>query len=297
MRRVALLTLLTFGCATVRPPERASSPPPVRRVALAEPSLELWVEGTKPVDPREKEAALTQSREALARALDGRGLAAENPDEVIVVRAREIARTGERKSAQTWSIVGMVVGFVAVIAAVVVLAKHGGDAPKSARSSKGAHAAVPAPRGGGARPIPRPGFVPAPAPPVNVFVGFNFVVPVGPYAPAPVPGVVSTDAWLGNRGWFAGDEVELTVEGTDPATGALRWRRVVKDGIDPRDGEAVARLVDRALAGVEWGPPEAPPPAFGDEPLPPVPPPTDEPPPPPPLPSADGVPAGSAPQS
>jgi hypothetical protein len=294
MRRVAFLTLLTFGCATVRPPADRVAPPPVspRRLALAEPQLELWIEGTRAVDPREKEEALSRSRDALARALDAHGLDAQDPEEIVVVRARELARTGERKSAQTWSVVGIVVGIVAVVAVAVILATRGGgkSSSKAARSSSaGGHAALPAPARGARAAVPRPAYVYAPAPPVNFFVGFDFAVPIGPYAPpealpAPgVPDVQATGAWLANRGWFDGDEVELTVEGTDPATGALRWRRIVKEGIDPRDPAAVARLVDRALAGVEsaevapGAPPSyEPPPPPDDGALPPPPPPLPE---------------------
>jgi hypothetical protein len=252
MKRVALLTLLTFGCATVRPPAEGLPvpPPPVpQRLALAEPQLELWMEGTRDVDPRESAAALAASKEALSRALDGRGLDDEDPDAIVVVRARAIARTGERRSAQTWSAVGIVVGIVFVIVAAIVLSKSGGK--KGPPSSRAAHAAVPAPSGAGVgRALPGP-YAPrfARPPAVGFFVGVNVIVPVGQYAPSPVPGVEPTDAWLARRGWFDGDEVELTVELTDPATGEVRQRHIVREAVDPRDGDAVSRLVDRALAG------------------------------------------------
>ena len=59
--RVALLTLLFFGCATSRPPSMLSLPlagPAPQRVALAEPELELWLEGSHRVDPAEAARAL-----------------------------------------------------------------------------------------------------------------------------------------------------------------------------------------------------------------------------------------------
>ncbi|MFL5302040.1 MAG: hypothetical protein ACJ79R_17025 [Anaeromyxobacteraceae bacterium] len=264
MRRIALLTLLTFGCATVRPPEGLPPvPPPAspQRLALAEPELELWMEGTRDIDPAESAAALAQSKEALSRALDGRGLDEQDPDALVVIRARAIARTGERRTAQTWSAVGIVVGIVFVVVAAIVLSRSGGN--KKGSSARGAHAAVaaPGPRGGVSRALPVP-YAPryARAPGVGFFFGFNVVVPIGPYAPIAVPGVEPTDSWLARRGWFDGDELELTVEVTDPATGDVRERRVVRDSADPRDPAAVSRLVDRALAGLGNGPLPSPPP-------------------------------------
>ena len=91
----------------------------------------------------------------------------------------------------------------------------------------------------------------APPPPVGVFIGLNVAIPVGP--PPPLAGLPPTDAWLGSRGWFDGDEVELSVELQDPRTGEVRWQRTVREGVDPRDAGALARLVDHALWGVPFG--------------------------------------------
>jgi hypothetical protein len=269
MRGIALLTLITFGCATARPPEHGPSPLTGRRLALAEPHLELWMEGTKPVDPRESAEALAKSREALALAVESRGLDAPDPDALVVIRERAVARTGERKTAQAWSVAGLVVGFVVVVVVAVVLAKSGKKSGKSASTSRHAsHAAVPAPGPRGTLPpyAVAPRFAPPP-PAVNVFVGFDVVVPVGPYAAPPTPGEPTSDSWLSGRGWFDGDEIELSVELTDPRSGAVTWRRVVRDSADPRDRGAVARLVARALEGL--GEPD---PSDSSE-LPPVPPP------------------------
>jgi hypothetical protein len=274
MRGIALVTLITFGCATARPPQHGPSPfTGARRFALAEPQLELWMEGTKRVDQRESAEALARSREALALAVENRGLDAPDPDALVVIRERAIARTGERKTAQAWSVAGLVVGFVAVVVAAVVLAKSGKKSGKSASTSRSsAHAAVPAPARRGAFPpyAVSPRFAPPP-PAVNVFIGFDVVVPVGPYAAPPTPGEPTSDSWLSGRGWFDGDEIELSVELTDPVSGAVTWRRVVRESADPRDAGAVARLVDRALLGL--GEPD--PSAWSE--LPPVPPPYAEP--------------------
>ncbi len=251
MRRVALLTCLAFACATARQrvPGSDELPPPPQRIALVEPQLELWMEGTRPVDPAEEARTLAQSREALASALDGRGLDAADPEALLVVRARAVARTGERRTAQVWSAVGIAVVVVAVVVAAVLLSRSGG------RSSRGggSRGALPAPAlGPGPRPVyfaPRP-YAP---PPIGfgLFVGLEVAVPVEP--PPPLLGLPPTDAWLASRSWFDGDEVELSAELQDPATGAVRWHRTVRGGVDPRDPGALAGLVDEALAGLPFG--------------------------------------------
>ncbi len=94
-----------------------------------------------------------------------------------------------------------------------------------------------------------PRFVPrpyVPPPPIGVSVGFNVAVPLA--AAAPVPYVDPAESRLASRGWFDGDEVELTLELADPVTGAVSWQRTLRAGIDPRDAKAVSALVDRALA-------------------------------------------------
>lgn len=253
MRATALLTLLAFGCATARQPQPAlesALPAPPARVALAEPELELWMEGTRPIDPRESTRALDESREALSRALEGRGLdGVQDPEQLLVVRARAIARTGERKTAQVLSVVGIVVVVVGIVIAAVLLSRSK-SSPGGSRGARPATSARPrvAPGARAPRFAPRP-YVPPP--PIGVSVGLNVVVPVGPVAP--VPYAEPEERRFASRGWFDGDEVELTVELADPTTGAVSFSRTVREGVDPRDAGAVAKLVDRALWGMPFG--------------------------------------------
>ncbi len=248
MRTVALLTLVAFGCATARPVPLVPSLAPAGRVALAEPELELWMEGTRPVDPKESARALEASRAALAQAVADRGLdGVSAPDQLLVVRARAIKRTDERRSAQVWSAVGIVVVAVAIVVTAILLSRSG------SKSSGGkAHTAAPA--GGvrvpvrGARPVPR---IYSPPPAVGVYLGFQVAVPLGPLPPP--PGAQPIDARLEERGWFDGDEVELTVELADPATGAVSWGRTLREGVDPTDPGAVSALLDHALDGLPFG--------------------------------------------
>jgi hypothetical protein len=252
MRRLALVTLLAFGCATVREPAQPSGwppPPAPPQVALAEPELELWLEGTRPVDPEESAAALEAARNALSHAVEGRGVAEGEPDQLLVVRARAIKVTEERRKAQLWSTIGIVAAFVAVVVVAIVASRSGSKAP---RSSPAVHRAAPA--GGGRVPgryfAPRPY---APPPPIGVAVGFNVLIPP-PGAPlAPPPGAPPMEARLAERGWFDGDEVELTVELVHPETGVPSWRRVVRDGVDPGDPAALTALLERALQGQPFG--------------------------------------------
>jgi hypothetical protein len=253
MRLAALVTLLCFGCATARRPSSPEVPlagAPPARVALAEPDLELWLEGTQRPRPEESARALDESRAALAAALEDRGLdGVEEPDALLFASVRAVARTGERRAAQTWSAVA-IVGVVAIVIAAIVLSR---DRPKPQRAP-----AVASPVRRGALPVHavRPRL--RAAPPPSFFWGFSVGVHAGLPA-APPPGAASPypapalDPLLDDRGWWDGDEVELTLELVDPATGDVRWRRAVRDMVDPRDGEAMTRLVDRALEGSAFG--------------------------------------------
>jgi hypothetical protein len=256
MRRIALVTVLAFGCATVQPPQPGSfGPVAVPRIALAEPELELWIEGTRPVDPQEAAQTLEQSREALSLALADRGLEdIPDPEKVLVVRARAISVTSERKSKQVWSVVGIVVGIAVVITAIVLMSRGrgGGGGSRGSVGKAGYAPAVAAGRGGvGFR---GPGYVPrryAPPPPIGLYLGLNVAVPVGPSSPYAWP--QTTESLLADRGWFDGSETEITVELADPRTGEVTWRRILRAGVDPRDPAAVSDLVDRALSGQPFG--------------------------------------------
>lgn len=269
LRRAAVVTALAFGCAGVRPaaPDLPLQGAPPARVALAEPGLELWMEGTRAIDPEESARALAASREALAAALRGRGLDDPDPTDLLVVRARAVARTEERRSAQVASMIGIVL----VVVAVVIVAVLSRD--RSSRRSGPSRVSAAPPRPGPWRAPPPGAWRPRhyPPPPVGVSVGIGVVVPIEPYGPGPAapglaPGIVSADAaddaWLARRDWFDGDEVELALELRDARTGAVRWARALRGGADPRDARAVSALVDRALEGVPFGQrlPAAPPP-------------------------------------
>jgi hypothetical protein len=265
MRRLpltALVTLLCFGCATVHEPAPAAYQPPpgpAPRVALAEPELELWMEGTKAVDPGETAQALEASRTALGDAVSGRGLDGPDADQLLVVRSRAIKRTAERKRAQVWSVVGIVVVVVAAVVAIVLLSRSGSHGGR--HGTGGAHGAVPA--GGAPVVVPYAPRYYAPPPPIGVSIGLSVVVSSPSPGPgAPSPGVPPMEERLRSRSWFDGDEVELSVEIVDARSGVPSWRRIVREGIDPGDAAAVTGLLDRALEGLPFGarvaPAEAP---------------------------------------
>src|SRR5256885_2001880 len=143
---VALLVLLSFGCATVRVPSGSveGSPPDLGEVA--DPKVELWLEGGSAASASETAEAQKAARDALAvaiaqRRVDVSALGAEDP--VVIVRERAVTRTPARRREQIAAKVGMAAGVVAVAAA-------GGFAERSFRGTRrGAHS--PPARLGGAR--------------------------------------------------------------------------------------------------------------------------------------------------
>jgi len=267
---VALATLFFFGCQTVqlRAVEVAGAAP-LPRVALAEPALELWVEGAGSVTPAETAEALARSRAALAASLDDRALVAEaDADHLLLVTEQALARTEGRRQQQSGAVVGIVL-LVAAVVVLIALAAQGRSHPSRAappgRPPVGRGVAAPPPGSSGYR-----GY----GPPVPWF-GWGFAMGVnfhGPVAAAPVrpPEALPTlEAGLESRGFFAGDEVELLVELRDRSTGQTVWSRSVRDEVDPRDPAALRALVDRLIGGEPWGrgappqpspPPGAPPP-------------------------------------
>lgn len=296
MRAAALATAFAFGCATVREPLPPPPPaPPMARVGVAEPEVILWVEGASSVDPAFAAKALAESRAALAAALRGRGAApADGPaDAVLQVRERAVVRTGGRKANQALAAAGMVIGFLVVLAVIVVAAVRGsgssGGKPAPKATSGGRTTAPAPPRAGwggvalpapplrppaprGTAPAPPPGTVvlpgpPPPAPDVNVAVGIEVPIPL----PAGEPPPEAPPAWEPpapppfdpkERGLFDGEETLLDLQIEDARTGAVIWSASVRGWVDPRDREHLSKLLDEVLRDQAWArPPQAPRPA------------------------------------
>lgn|GEM_PF-1700391 len=171
---IALVTLLCFGCATIRVPIGAPAGEELAAAGGArETQLELWLESGESVSPAEQAEAWRAAHSALALALARRNVAADAlgaADPVLFVRERAVARTPSRRRDQTAAVVGLVVGFVVVVAvvAVVLVSSKGGSAkpasaaghssaPPSAARPSGAKVAAAAPSAqpaGAARPSP-----------------------------------------------------------------------------------------------------------------------------------------------
>ncbi|MGE5047972.1 MAG: hypothetical protein ACM3PC_05350 [Deltaproteobacteria bacterium] len=207
MKRIAVLTLVAFGCATVRVPVAPLGQPADAPGTVAPPLTELWLESSEEVPPDQARKAEAQARAAIESALAGREIpsdAAGASDAVLFVRERAVALTGARRSQQAWAKVGIVAGVVVVIAVAVVALTRGGNsqapsakAPKATTPVKPRGVPVspavrPAPSLGRAVPL-RPGRVYSPSP---VFVGFsvNFWI-------APQPLVLAPDT--AEEQWYA----------------------------------------------------------------------------------------------
>ncbi len=196
---VALLTLLTFGCTTVRVPASAIAPTVAVRAGAAEPQVELWLESAHHVSPEESARAVAQARAALQQALAERQVA--DGDAVLVVRAQGVSRTRSRRNDQHAAVAGIVVGAVALVAvAVVALVASKGDVKvPSLRGGAVARAAPHVPVVRPPRPLPVPiPVAPAPSPrafppmrpgPGGLQVGgrIDVGVEVAPGAPEPPP--------------------------------------------------------------------------------------------------------------
>ena len=223
LKTIALLTLLVFGCATVRVPATAPAEPADSAGVIAPPIVELFIESSDPVPPELAASLDAQARGALATALSAREIASDAAgatDAVLFVRERAVALTEARHSQQTWAKVGIVAGFVVVVAAVVILAVSGSKGSSSV--GKGANAPTPkaapvavkprvvpvsspkvAPQVARVTPLPRSPMPRYPAPgypvaryyrPSPVFIGFyfDFWIPPRPLVLAPEP---VEDAW------------------------------------------------------------------------------------------------------
>ena len=182
---VALTTLLSFGCTTVRAPVSGIGPTVPVHGSTAEPQVELWLESGGDLTPEESARAAADAREALRQALQGRKL---GEDDVLVVRAQAVSRTRSRRTNQHAAIAGIVVGAVVLVVLAVVVSGGKGGPGRVA----GGHAGRVA--GGGFRPgaVPRsgagfhPGFVPTR--PV-----LQPIAPPRPIAPPGAPGGVNVD--------------------------------------------------------------------------------------------------------
>jgi hypothetical protein len=211
VRRIALITVLAFGCATVRVPVGAPAEPADGAGVIAPPIVELWIESSEEVPPQLAEKTDGKVREALSEALAQRQIpanAAGAQDAVLFVREKAVALTEARHSQQTWAKVGIVAGIVVVVVALVAVAVSGGKGSSS--SSKAAKVGSPK----AATPVavhPRTPAVPVaqamphvaravPLGPVRyyrpspIFIGFsvNFWIPPRPLILAPEPGYEET---------------------------------------------------------------------------------------------------------
>jgi hypothetical protein len=287
-----LALIAMAGCATSRQVLAERSEPEVGRVVLAPPAVDLWVEGAGEVADGDARKELAEAKAALASALDGRGLdaSADDADAVLVVREKAVTRTKGRKVAQVATVAGITVGAVAVVAGLFVLAKGGGNLGcGGGHGGGGIHAASPAPSGGGgvhlASPAPKlsgiggsggghaggghGGGSHGNGSGVSVNLGggggcngcrargeaaleeevlVDGEPEAEPEAPPPFPRIDGPE----ERGFFDGDAVELFLSLEDARTGEVLWRGSAVDGIDPKDGNAVRRLVDQLLARQAW---------------------------------------------
>ncbi|HEY6003301.1 MAG TPA: hypothetical protein VIV57_10545 [Anaeromyxobacter sp.] len=273
LRHVAVLTLFAFGCATVRAPASAIPATVPVKGGMAEPQLELWLESGRAVSPAESAEASAQAKAALEAALSR--APAPQGDAFLVVRAQGVARTASRRTDQRAAVAGLVVGAVVVVVAVVAIlvasrGKGGGSAPRMASPR-------PAPAPGGMPVRAPPVFVPRPVHPViavDVSAGVEVPLPVGEmpaqaaYAePPPIwYGAQPAPPWtlppelasislpppppldLDRRGFFEGDTLRLELFVVDRGSGAPIWTKVVDGEVDPRDAQAVEKLLSGALA-------------------------------------------------
>jgi len=249
---VALATLFFFGCQTVqlRAVEVAGAAPPLR-VALAEPALDLWVEGAGSVEPAESAEALARTRAALSSALDGRSFVPEaEADALLLVTEQALARTEGRRQQQSGAVLGIVL-LVAAVVVLIALASQGRSHPSRAgppgRPPVGRGVAAPPPGHGHGPPGPWFGW--------GFAMGMSFQGPVAAAPIRPPEAQPTLEAGLESRGFFAGDEVELLVELRDRRSGQTVWSRSVRDEVDPRDPTALRALLDRTIGGEPWARP------------------------------------------
>lgn len=287
----ALLTLLSFGCATVRAPASAMDGE-VTVGGGAEPEVELWLESGGPVSEAEKAEAVGQVRRALDRATAT--LVSDDGEELLVVRAQGISRTGSRKANQQAAKVGIAIGAVAAVALVVValVAGKGGSggggkiagavvkaapvvprvavipAPPRFRFLAAAvrpavHGVavigVPLPSGSAGARSARPAELQAEgpaaqaAPPEEGRTAFPPAEPITLHLPPPRPLDVE------HRKFFDKDFTRLELIVVDRASGRPTWVKTVEGKVDPRDAEAVKGLLAAAIQDPAGWEPATPP--------------------------------------
>src|SRR5437868_1602070 len=229
IRRIALLTLFAFGCATVRIPVTAPDEPADGAGVIAPPIVELWIESSDQVPPELAASTEARTRSALGAALAECEIpsdAAGATDAVLFTRERAVAVTEARHSQQNWAKVGIVVGIVVVVAAVEPWYAPEPPAPLAVQSaSEVAMLAEPPP--------PEPDPIAAVAlqlPPLADAVRFS----------------------VHDRGFFAGPQTAIQLDLLDRATGELLWSKAVSAEADPTDAKAMSKLVSHALAGQPW---------------------------------------------
>lgn len=130
----------------MRVPVSSATEPADAPGVIASPIVDLWIESSEQVSAEEAAKADAQARAALARALGGRDISANAAgaiDAVLFVRERAVATTEARQNQQTWAKVGIVVGIVLVVAAVVILAVASKGSSHSTPSTKTAKATGP----------------------------------------------------------------------------------------------------------------------------------------------------------
>jgi hypothetical protein len=198
MKLVALGCTLLLSCTTVRTHLSTVPGEVVVEGGQVEPQVDLWVESNKPLTPEEEERYRAEVRSALEQALAGH--AEPEGDALLVVRTQGVTRTPARRSDQTGAAVGLAVGAVLIVAAVILIAVSGskgsshhsgggskvkapsGSAPRVARVP-GARAGASPPRFAAAPPRPA-GAVGAPPRPPTIGAAPR---PPGPPPPRPVP--------------------------------------------------------------------------------------------------------------
>jgi hypothetical protein len=284
LRRVAVLTALTFGCATVRAPASSIGGTVPVHGGVADPQLELWLESGKRVSPQESQRAAADAAAALQAAVAR--VAIPEGDTLLVVRAQGVARTASRRTDQHAAMAGLVVGAVVVIAAVVVALVaskgKGGGGRGVARGASGKPVAVPRVRPPPPVGAPLPRVAPRSGPNVSVQVFAGIEVPPPSDAPPGYVAFAPSQAWDGaspppppapgedvaavslpppppldveSRGFFDGDSLRLELVVVDRHTGAPLWTKVVDGEVDPRDAQAVERLLYDAVADRSgWAP-------------------------------------------